>query len=52
MMKESSAKLQRRELKECIRMTSVSCTSEPQVGLISSIVVLILLFLLFRPMLL
>ena len=41
MMKESSAKLQRREMKECIRMTSVSCTSEPQVGPIIIIVVLI-----------
>ena len=33
--------MQKRELKECIRMTSVSCTSEPQVGPNSSIVVLI-----------
>ena len=41
MMKEASAKLQKRELKECIRMTSVSCTSEPQVGPIIIIVVLI-----------
>ena len=31
MMREAGAKFQRRELKECIRMTSVSCTSEPQV---------------------
>ena len=41
MMKEANAKLQKRELKECIRMTSVSCTSEPQVGPIIIIVVLI-----------
>ena len=33
MMREAGAKFQRRELKECIRMTSVSCTSEPQVKL-------------------
>ena len=31
MMRETGDKFQRRELKECIRMTSVSCTSEPQV---------------------